>query len=113
MSETVLVSIIGAAAVVIGALLSFHAGRLMNKSQAFAINTDTLLKLSDKVQKLSQEILDIRNELDDVQDKNRVLWTYLYQVLDVMKKRGVRPPRPPADLENDEKLMELIKWINE
>jgi len=106
-------AIISAAAVIIGALLSFHAGRLMNKSQAFAINSETLIKLSDKVRDLSQEIIELKNQIDDVKDKNRVLWAYTYQLLDQLRRHKIKPVPPPDELMEDQKLATLLKWINE
>jgi len=105
--------IIAAFAVLASALLAFHAGRAVSKSQSMSLNTDTLVKLSDKVRALSEEVIQIRNELDNVKDKNRVLWQYTYALIEQIKSHKIKPILPPTELESDPKIMKIIKAINE
>jgi len=113
MNEAVIVAIIAGAVAIISASISFWAGRAVNKAQSFSINVDTLMKLTDKVESLSQDIIDIRNELDDVKDKNRMLWAYIYQLLDIMKQKRIKPPQPPEGLKDDDRMTALLNWIYE
>lgn len=105
--------IIAAVAVIFAAILAFHAGRAVNKAQSVSLNSTTLMALSDKVRELSDEIIKIRNELDEVKDKNRVLWQYTYALIEQMKTHKIKPLSPPAELESDPKIMKVIKAINE
>jgi hypothetical protein len=113
MSESLLVGILGTAVAMAGALLSFHAGRTLNNANAHSINAKTLIELSDKVRELTREVIEIHNELDDVKDKNHMLWAYVYQLLDGYKKNDITPPEPPAELKDDAQMSSLLKWINE
>ena len=113
MTEAIVIAVLGVIGVLVSALLSFHAGRAVSKSQSFALDTDTLIKLSNKVQELSQQVIDLKNEVDDVKDKNRVLWAYTYQLLDQLRKHKIKPVVPPEELMDDPKLATLLKWINE
>lgn len=111
--ENIIVAILGVLGVIISALLSFHAGRSVSKANAFSINANTLVMLSDKVHALSEDVINLKNEIDDLKDKNRVLWAYTYQLLDQLRKHKIKPVAPPEELMDDPKLATLLKWINE
>lgn len=105
-----------ALAMIAVALVSFHSGRALSKSQRNAVDIKSLIDLSvqvtqlqTKLQDTSNAMMELRNEVDDFEDKNRVLWQYVYALLESHNKNGIPIPPPPADLKTDPKLVELIK----
>jgi hypothetical protein len=46
--------------------------------------------------------------MSGLEDKNRVLWQYVYAMIEYMGRVGVEPPRPPTELESDPKLMKML-----
>jgi cell division protein FtsB len=112
MEATIIVALIGAAV----ALLSFHGGRAVNKAQKNMIEAETLGKLSTQIidlqgkyNTLHNEQLSLRNQLEKLDDKNRILWQYVYTLIEQIKKKKLTPVTPPAELESDPQLIKLLK----
>ena len=112
MEATIIVALIGAAV----ALLSFHGGRAVSKAQKNMIEADTLGKLSSQIidlqgkyNTLHTEQLSLKNQVEKLDDKNRILWQYVYALLEQIKKKKLTPIKPPVELESDPRLMKLLK----
>ena len=101
-------AVIGAVALVAVALLSFHGGRALSRSQRFQIDATSLVNLTTEVQRLHGEVIEMKNRMDDIEDENRLLWHYTYALIENDRRHGVVPVDPPAQLLKDEKLKELL-----
>jgi hypothetical protein len=102
-------AIISAIAIIVVALISFHGGRSLSKAQKNAVDVETLFKLSKEVQILNDDLLKLKNEVERFEDKNRVLWQYVYTLIENFHSNDLTPPNPPIGLESDPKLLKLIK----
>lgn len=109
-------SIITALAMIAVALLGFHGGRTLSKAQRNAVDIKSLIDLSVRVEQLNIKLQDtmnsqaeLRNEVDDFEDKNRILWQYVYALIESHNTHGIPIPPPPDELKADPKLIELIK----
>lgn len=110
--------LIGAIATIIVAVIALWGSRFTSRSNSNAVDVDTLRKLIADVEAQHKEILKLQNEVEEIrdlfkklEDKTRVMWQYIYALIDFIKKHvpGFPPPMPPKDLESDPKLMELLK----
>ena len=104
--EIAVITVVGS---IIVALIAFHAGRGVAKSQKNALDVETLIKLSTRVQDMSDELLKMKNQVEKFEDKNRVLWQYVYALIENMQSHDLTPPEPPAELETDPVLVKLLK----
>jgi cell division protein FtsB len=80
------------------------------------IEADTLGKLSSQIidlqgkyNTLHTEQLSLKNQIEKLDDKNRVLWQYVYALIEQLKKKKLTPIKPPTELESDPQLMKLLK----
>jgi peptidoglycan hydrolase CwlO-like protein len=99
--------------------LTFFAGRAtrkLNNAQARATETDSLTKLSDQILKLQNQIDELRKDQETIkterekfEDKNRVLWQYVYALIEQIKNKKIKPIDPPVELQSDPVLMKLFK----
>jgi len=112
MEPTIIVAIIGAAV----GLLTYHGSRAINKANKNMIEADTLGKLSlqiielqGKYSALHTDQLKLKNDIEKIDDKNRVLWQYVYALIEQLKKKKLTPIKPPIELESDPRLMKLLK----
>jgi hypothetical protein len=104
---------------VIASIISFIGGLATSRANASAVNVKTFQDLIAQVQALStdlkiarqeasDEIEKVRDELDRLDDKNRVLWQYVYALIEQVS-RHEHPLKPPKELESDPKLMKMIQ----
>jgi hypothetical protein len=112
MEPTILVAIIGAAV----GLLTFHGSRAINKANKNMIEADTLGKLSSQIidlqgkyNALHSDQIKLKNDIEKIDDKNRVLWQYVYALIEQIKKKKLTPIKPPIELESDPRLMKLLR----
>lgn len=110
--ETWLPQIVATIIVFIGGMATAKARASADNAQATAVNVDTFQKLIKQVQDLTKEVGDVRDEVADIKDKNRVLWQYVYGMIEHMRRHKVKPLPPPRELESDPVLMKLIKDMN-
>lgn len=104
---------------VIASIISFIGGLATSRANASAVDVKTFRDLVEQVQALSDdlrkvkkdasdEIGKMRDEFDKLEDKNSVLWQYVYAMIEYMGKQGVEPLQPPKELESDPKLMKML-----
>ena len=112
MEATIIVALIGAAL----GLLTFHGSRAINKANKNLMDADTLGKLATQIidlqgkySTLHSEQLTLKNQVEKLDDKNRVLWQYVYALIEQLKKKKLTPVKPPVELESDPQLMKLLK----
>jgi len=103
--EAAIITVIGA---IIVALLSFHGGRALTKSQKNVVDIDALVKLSAEVQRLNDNLIKVKNQVEKYEDKNRILWQYVYQLIENNHRFDMQSPRPPVELESDPVLIKLL-----
>lgn len=111
--------LITAIATVVVAAIAYLGGRENGKaakSNANAVDVETLQRLvNDSIQKhktiieLQNKVEEITDKLDKLEQKNTVLWQYVYALIDFIKRHKLIPPPPPRELDGDAKLMELLK----
>lgn len=94
----------------------FHGSRAVTKAQKNMIEADTLGKLSSQIidlqgkyNDLHKEQLSLRNQIEKLDDKNRILWQYVYALIEQIKKKKMTPIAPPIELESDPQLIKLLK----
>lgn len=89
----------------IPAVFNFLSQRSNNKksgAEGDSINTDTIRRLMSDVQKLSEDMLIVKSS-------NRALWSYVYELLDFIKDKGLIPPQPPSELDTNPRLKKLLE----
>ena len=91
--------------VLVGAVLLFFGNRLINRSNANAVDVKTFNELVDKVGKLS-------DDLNTVKSSNSALWSYVYDLIEFIISKGHTPPIPPAELDTNPKLIKLLNRVS-
>lgn len=99
-----IIGLVSAASVIVVALISYFGGR----SQRVATHADIVIKLTDQVNELSIGMSELRVKLDTVVHTNKVLWQYIYALVEQLKAHGLTPIDPPSELETDPRLMALV-----
>jgi glutamine synthetase type III len=100
-------------------VIAYLGGLATSKANATAVNVKTFQDLVNQVQALSKdlqkarddasaEIDKVRDELSSLETKNRVLWQYVYAMIEHMGRNDVDPLPPPEELKSDPKLMKMI-----
>jgi hypothetical protein len=111
-SDAIIVALIGAGV----GLLTFHGSRALNKANKNMIEAETLGKLSGlivdlqgKYNSLHSDHLAIKNQIEKLGDTNRVLWQYVYALIEQIRAHKIIPIKPPAEIESDPMLIKLLK----
>lgn len=102
-------AVIAALGAVFIAILSFLGGRTHQKAQANAVDIQSLIDLSNKVESQAEKIGDTNKRIDKLESKISVMWQYIYNLVEQLRTNGIVPQKPPAELESDPILMKLIK----
>jgi peptidoglycan hydrolase CwlO-like protein len=105
MDSGVIIALITAGATIAASLIAFHAGRAGRVAQ----NADTLIDLQNQTQKFSNELIEVKKQLDSFNHKNSVLWKYVYALVEQLRTNDIVPVPPPSELETDPKLIALIR----
>lgn len=64
--------------------------------------------LQVQVDRDARERNDLRQKLSAFEVNNRVLWKYVYALLEHMRRHKIKPPEPPEELRSDPEIMKLI-----
>ena len=114
-SDAIIVALIGAGV----GLLTFHGSRAINKANKNMIEAETLGKLSGlivdlqgKYNALHSDQLAIKNQIEKLGDTNRVLWQYVYALIEQIHAHKIIPIKPPAEIESDPLLIKLLKAVD-
>lgn len=92
---------------ILGAVLVYLGNRYVNREKIAnfnAVDVKTLQDLVADVKKLSDEVGIIKSS-------NRALWSYVYELIDFIKDKDMKPPTPPTELETDPKLKKLFNKV--
>ena len=92
-----------------GILLGYHGARTLNKANKESVGIKTFQDLVKQVNELSAEVQVLRNENGIALSQSRILWAYVYELIDVLKFHKLPIPEPPIQLETDPKLRAIIK----
>jgi outer membrane murein-binding lipoprotein Lpp len=109
---------------VIMSIISFIGGLATSRANASAVDIRTFRELVAEVQALSsdlrkvkkdagEEMEKVHDEIEKLDDKNRVLWQYVYSLIEHMGRNNVDPLQPPRELESDPKLMKMLVELRE
>jgi hypothetical protein len=114
-SDAIIVALIGAAV----GLLTFHGSRTINKANKNMIEAETLGKLSGliidlqgKYNALHTDQLALKNQIEKLGDTNRVLWQYVYALIEQIRAHKITPVKPPTEIESDPLLIKLLKTVD-
>ena len=114
-SDAIIVAIIGAAV----GLLTFHGSRSINKANKNMIEAETLGKLTNQIidlqgkyNTLYTDQLSLKNQIEKLGDTNRVLWQYVYALIEQIHAHKITPVKPPAEIESDPLLIKLLKAVD-
>ena len=102
-------AIIAALGAVFIAILSFLGGRTHQKAQTNAVDIQSLIDLSTKVESQSERLSLLSGRIDKLDSKITIMWQYIYALVEQLRGNGIVPVKPPAELESDPVLMRLIK----
>ena len=105
MNDGIVDAIIGAIGIAVGSMIAYLAGNTKRKLE----NTESLVKLTDQVNKLSDDLFSLKRQVDKLEDKMRVMWQYIYALITQIKNEHLTPVKPPAELESDPVLQKLFK----
>lgn len=95
-------ALIGGLFLIAAGILTVIADRNLKRANSDSINSETIRKLMTDVQKLSEDMLVVKTS-------NRALWSYVYELLDFIKDRGLVPPQPPTELDTNPRLKKLFE----
>ena len=98
---------ITALSVIIVSIISYHGG----KSNRAATHADSIIDLTCQVQKFSQDLSELRKEIDMIEHNNQVLWQYVIALLEQLKKNKITPVKPPAELESDPRIIKIFSSL--
>jgi hypothetical protein len=109
--KEIIIAIIGAVGVIATALLAFHRGKGLEKSQQSSVDIKSIIELSKEVRELHGNFIALQNKVDKMEDKIRVMWQYIYALIGQLNDNKISPIAPPAELDSDPVLMKLLKKI--
>lgn len=69
MTDIIIISLVGAAATVMGGLIVFFSNRQLNKSNALSVNADTITKLSNRIDQLVIRDEEREKQIDNLEKK--------------------------------------------
>ena len=95
----------------VGVVLSFLGGWATSRANTNAINVKTFQELVNQVQDISDELVKVKSNMSAMDGKNRVLWQYVYALIENSLGHKVVPPDPPKELESDPRLMKILEQI--
>ena len=90
------------------AVISFLAGRRLSIANANAVDVKSLIDLSSRVEELGKRQLELEQSVLKLESKTRVMWQYIYALVEHIRKHKIRPLTPPAELKSDPVLMKLF-----
>ena len=100
---------------VLGGAVAISVARLSNtKGERLTDLLESVSKAADMtaeqlVQKLT-EIESLRKRIEQLENKNVVLWQYLIILLEQLRTHDITPADPPDTLKNDPELVRYLRW---
>ena len=103
-------------ALIAGGILGFIGNRAINKAQVRSIDAHSVIdltrqvaELSEKLVKTNEHIAKNSERIDKVESKMAAMWTYIYKLVEYIRKHKLIPPQPPKELESDPMIIKLFK----
>lgn len=107
-NEAIIVAVISALGMVGTTILNSIVAYRSGKATRAATHADTIIDLTSQVQKFSQDLIELRGEINKIEQKNQTLWQYVVALLEQLKKHKITPQKPPAALESDPQLIKIF-----
>lgn len=101
----------------IAGLLGFHGSRLLSRTQAQNLQTQTITSLMEQVNKLvadraqdREELEALRDRIDKDDDFKEVIKKYFAELVEYFKEKGITDyPKPPDVLDTNPKIKAVKK----